>query len=585
MGNRSEYGKRWQSMQAYRSPIKRQRCMGSAESIACDSKLLGSFERAKRNLASTVWGSEYPVPRRSPLGVCTGRFGNSSYRPGLFPAPWLLVGRERYTGLSSPMLPFPTGRSDLFAGRKSGQLVDDIDANNRSQYLDSLSDKILIPKNTHLESFRGQSLQEFYSNQLMEATRNLKQDRWSLETFKRRVRPVEPQYLDFPSESVGLPFEVKHRNDLREPVPQEYFRNTSAAVPSNSIHNRGSEKADSRSFEAYRRRVRAIDQQYVDSNLPSDSIGRQLEFKYRIDSGEPVSSAHLASTPSLAAPLTSMHNRGLERSIKPDAQEAERSGRSDWKAEYASAYSRDSRLKDLNAVIERTASQLTGLQVTREKGFVRSQQRRLSDKEETLSVTLSPLSQEEEQLVDNALKGRNRCEVLVLHKKSNIDITRHVMQCLLPGVWLNDEVINLYLELLKERETREPKGFLKCHFFNTFFYNKLYKDKRSYDFKAVKRWTTQKKLGYNLLECDKIFVPIHKDIHWCLAIINIREKKFEYLDSLKGQDRNALDVLARYIVDEAKDKLGKDLHVNTWERSFPFDIPKQLNGCDCGMFM
>lgn len=35
------------------------------------------------------------------------------------------------------------------------------------------------------------------------------------------------------------------------------------------------------------------------------------------------------------------------------------------------------------------------------------------------------------------------------------------------------QVINVYLELLKERERREPKKFLNCHFFNTFFYKKV----------------------------------------------------------------------------------------------------------------
>lgn len=35
------------------------------------------------------------------------------------------------------------------------------------------------------------------------------------------------------------------------------------------------------------------------------------------------------------------------------------------------------------------------------------------------------------------------------------------------------QVINVYMELLKERELREPKKVLKCHFFNTFFYNKV----------------------------------------------------------------------------------------------------------------
>jgi len=64
-------------------------------------------------------------------------------------------------------------------------------------------------------------------------------------------------------------------------------------------------------------------------------------------------------------------------------------------------------------------------------------------------------------------------KVLVLHEPSNIEISKEKFQCLRRGRWLNDEVINLYLELLKEREKREPKRFLKCHFFNTFFYKKV----------------------------------------------------------------------------------------------------------------
>ncbi|KAH1247328.1 Ubiquitin-like-specific protease ESD4 [Glycine max] len=50
--------------------------------------------------------------------------------------------------------------------------------------------------------------------------------------------------------------------------------------------------------------------------------------------------------------------------------------------------------------------------------------------------------------------------------------TREKFQCLIPTEWLN-EVINLYLTLLKEKEQREPQKFLKCHVFNTFLYKKV----------------------------------------------------------------------------------------------------------------
>ncbi|MCO5591777.1 hypothetical protein L7F22_045769 [Adiantum nelumboides] len=238
----------------------------------------------------------------------------------------------------------------------------------------------------------------------------------------------------------------------------------------------------------------------------------------------------------------------------------------------------DARFKDLKSSIEVQEALLENLRRTKQALFERK-------KTETIQVPLPaaliPLSEEEEEEVRQALSGANRCEVLVQHEPSNIDLSRETLQCLKPGAWLNDEVINLYLELLKEREYREKNLYLKCHFFNTFFFNKLYKDARTYDYKAVRRWTSQKKLGYSLLECDKIFIPIHQEIHWCLAVINLREKKLQYLDSLKGQDLNVLQALARYIRDEAKDKGAETVDTSSWKLDCPKDIPEQLNGwCD-----
>ncbi|PRQ39195.1 putative Ulp1 peptidase [Rosa chinensis] len=196
-----------------------------------------------------------------------------------------------------------------------------------------------------------------------------------------------------------------------------------------------------------------------------------------------------------------------------------------------------------------------------------------------------PLKEEEKAVVERAFSYANRRKVLVTHENSNIQITGELLQCLKPCAWLNDEVINVYLELLKEREKRDPKKFLKCHFFNTFFYKKLIGGRSGYDYKAVRRWTTQKKLGYSLIDCDKIFVPIHKEIHWCLAVINKRDQKFQYLDSLGGRDTKVMQLLAKYYADEVKEKSGKDVDVSSWEFECVEDLPEQENGFDCGVFM
>ncbi|KAK1698240.1 hypothetical protein QYE76_014937 [Lolium multiflorum] len=93
---------------------------------------------------------------------------------------------------------------------------------------------------------------------------------------------------------------------------------------------------------------------------------------------------------------------------------------------------------------------------------------------EDLRKLFTPLTNEDETLVDSSLYGSGHSKkILVLHEPSNIEITREELGCLRPRGWLNDEVINLYLELLKERAKREPTRFLKCHFFNTFFYKKV----------------------------------------------------------------------------------------------------------------
>ncbi|XP_050130627.1 ubiquitin-like-specific protease ESD4 [Malus sylvestris] len=195
------------------------------------------------------------------------------------------------------------------------------------------------------------------------------------------------------------------------------------------------------------------------------------------------------------------------------------------------------------------------------------------------------LRKEEVAQIEQAFSSSNRKRVLVTHENSNIEITGELLQCLRPRAWLNDEVINVYFELLKEREKREPQKFLKCHFFNTFFYKKLISGKGGYDYKSVRRWTTQRKLGYSLIDCDKIFVPIHKEIHWCLAVINKVDQKLQYLDSLKGRDTQVMRILAKYYIDEVKDKSGKDIDLSSWELEYVDNLPEQENGYDCGVFM
>ncbi|KAK8527675.1 hypothetical protein V6N13_085483 [Hibiscus sabdariffa] len=260
--------------------------------------------------------------------------------------------------------------------------------------------------------------------------------------------------------------------------------------------------------------------------------------------------------------------------------EASDNEREAYKKLLKSAERRSNKLKDLAFEIELKERLITELKA------LRLEKKQEEEQEEVIpSEPFVPLTKEEMAEVSHAFSAKNKKRILVSHENSSIDIRGEVLQCLKPGSWLNDEVINLYLELLKERENREPKKFLKCHFFNTFFYKKLVSPEGGYNYKAVKRWTSQKKLGYCLFDCDKIFVPIHKDIHWCLAVINKKDQKFQYLDSLRGRDAKVLNALANYYVEEVRDKSGNVIDISSWEREYVEDLPTQKNGFDCGMFM
>lgn len=70
--------------------------------------------------------------------------------------------------------------------------------------------------------------------------------------------------------------------------------------------------------------------------------------------------------------------------------------------------------------------------------------------------------------------------------------------------WLNDQVINMYGELIRESTDD------KVHFLNTFFHQQL--EAKGYE--GVRRWTKQVSLFTKRL----LLVPVHQEVHWCLVV-------------------------------------------------------------------
>ena len=145
-------------------------------------------------------------------------------------------------------------------------------------------------------------------------------------------------------------------------------------------------------------------------------------------------------------------------------------------------------------------------------------------------------------LVNEATISSPRTEVLVSAFK--LDITRKDIQTLVGLEWLNDEIINFYMNMLVDRSKKFDGSLPSVYTFNTFFYSTLAKD----GYKHVQRWTGQ----VDLFSHNIILIPVHLSIHWCLAVIDFERREVNYYDSQGGNNEKCLSDLHMYLQEEHK---------------------------------
>jgi sentrin-specific protease 1 len=176
-----------------------------------------------------------------------------------------------------------------------------------------------------------------------------------------------------------------------------------------------------------------------------------------------------------------------------------------------------------------------------------------------------------------------------------VNISTESIRTLSGRNWLDDAVINGYMSLLYahcKKTGRKVHFFAPCstYFFELLTSPKFEGDTSRYNYDRVRRWTK----NVDLLKMDKIIIPICVGgNHWTMACINIRDRQFEYYDSMIWNPNHreigniVLDKLCKYLEDDVKDKHKITLHSNRWRR-FVYsekEIPQQENGFDCGVFL
>ncbi|CAK7897705.1 hypothetical protein CAAN1_04S01134 [[Candida] anglica] len=200
----------------------------------------------------------------------------------------------------------------------------------------------------------------------------------------------------------------------------------------------------------------------------------------------------------------------------------------------------------------------------------KQRQQLITKERESATSLIKPLSSDQQAKLYKIWSTSNQSIIVSSHFQ--IDITVRDLQTLCDNQWLNDNVIDFYLNLITEQSSN-----VFCwttHFFTTL---------QSKGYQGVARWSKRKKL--NVTQKDLILVPINiMGTHWALAVVDNVKKKFAYYDSLSSSgNKKALQLLVTYMSEEGK-KQGSSIDFHSYEIIPLAETPQQQNGYDCGVF-
>ncbi|SCU77941.1 LAFA_0A04082g1_1 [Lachancea sp. 'fantastica'] len=200
-----------------------------------------------------------------------------------------------------------------------------------------------------------------------------------------------------------------------------------------------------------------------------------------------------------------------------------------------------------------------------ERERIQNEVRKLREKPQSLVPALVP---EDLKVVKNTLC---RSDNGIIMNKNNIELKVYDFKTLAPNRWLNDIIIEFFMKHIELTTSRAIA-------FSSYFYTSLSRN----GYQGVRRWMKKKKADVNHL--DMIFAPINlNQSHWALGVIDIKNRKIFYVDSLSSGPSTMsfaiLRDLQNYICQESKNTLGADFEL------IHEDCPQQPNGFDCGVYV
>lgn len=158
-------------------------------------------------------------------------------------------------------------------------------------------------------------------------------------------------------------------------------------------------------------------------------------------------------------------------------------------------------------------------------------------------------------------------EFIITHKcikRQGYDLTRSDLSILLFSKWLNDKIINSYLEMLSNDD---------LYVFSSYFYTNL-----KHNLQRVLKYTK----NINIFKFKFLYFPVHLNSHWIFVCYDTIKNNLEYRDSFNQKDLCVIKNISKYLEHEYQRINKIVLTCNILDIDF---VEEQSNSYDCGVFL
>ena len=188
------------------------------------------------------------------------------------------------------------------------------------------------------------------------------------------------------------------------------------------------------------------------------------------------------------------------------------------------------------------------------------------------------LDEEEEKQIRLLMKKDESNSIII--SKYGINITTKELNELSGSIWLGDEIINFWMNMLNDLVVSSSCKIVVC---NTWYYTMISDGRR--DYKHVMNWF--KTQNVYVFAVEYLLIPVHTNgNHWMLALVIVKDKQILCFDSLGGDSSEVFDNIFHYLHNQYM--INEDPFKTKAYPEWSFHemvCPQQDNGNDCGVYL